>query len=171
MYVKKEALLSAQIEGTQASLEDVFKFENSDDVAEVINYIKALNYGLKELKKLPMSSRLIKKPTLPTIIDCALIHYQFETIRPFLDGNGRLGRLLITFYLCWKGLLEKLFYTPLISIKDVQNKLNISFQTASHLMNQFEKVGIVKEIAGKKRKKRYLYVAYVSILSEGTQPI
>ena len=173
MYVRKEALLSAQIEGTQASLEDVFEFEkgiefkNVNDVEEVINYIKAMKYGLKKLKDFPMSLRLMKelhaillkgvrgtektpgefkrkqnwigpagctlkdatfvppsphdtiiamndlesymyqKSELPKLVDCALIHYQFETIHPFLDGNGRLGRLLITFYLYWKGILSK----------------------------------------------------------------
>ena len=68
MYVKKEALLSAQIEGTQASLEDIFEFErggikpeNINDVTEVINYIKALNYGMKRLAEIPMSLKLIKE--------------------------------------------------------------------------------------------------------------
>jgi len=174
MYIKKEALLSSQIEGTQASLENVFEFEkgesieNINDVKEVVNYIKALNYGIKKLKTFPMSLRLIKelhailmknvrgaektpgefkktqnwigragctlkeatfipptpqdtlkamgdlekymhhkKSTLPELINCALIHYQFETIHPFLDGNGRLGLLLITFYLYWKEILLK----------------------------------------------------------------
>ncbi|MBU1184071.1 MAG: Fic family protein, partial [Proteobacteria bacterium] len=173
MYVKKEALLSSQIEGTQASLDDLFayesgdKLENLNDVTEVVNYVKAMNYGLDRLQSLPMSLRLIKeihalllegargserlpgefkqsqnwigppgctlneasyvpppphealeamgaleryfhdKERLPILVDCALIHYQFETIHPFLDGNGRMGRLLITFYLCWKGVLHK----------------------------------------------------------------
>jgi Fic family protein len=173
MYVKKEALLSSQIEGTQASLDDLFAYENGDklknlnDVTEVVNYVKAMNYGLDRLQSLPMSLRLIKeihaillegvrgserhpgefkgsqnwigppgcslneasyvpppphealeamgalehyfhdKERLPILVDCALIHYQFETIHPFLDGNGRMGRLLITFYLCWKGVLHK----------------------------------------------------------------
>ena len=173
MYVRKEALLSSQIEGTQASLDDIFEYEshvpikNTHDVEEVVNYIKALNHGLKRLKEFPMSVRLIKeihhvllsqtrgmdktpgefkrsqnwighagstlknasfippppaetieemsklelylhsKDKLPILINCALIHYQFETIHPFLDGNGRLGRLLITFYLCWKEVMQK----------------------------------------------------------------
>jgi Fic family protein len=173
MYVRKEALLSSQIEGTQASLEDLFEFErgetpeNINDVAAVINYIKALHYGMQRLDQLPMSLRLIKEihhillegarggsktpgafrksqnwigppgctlndatfvpppphetdramgdlekymhtaAQLPILVDCALMHYQFETIHPFLDGNGRLGRLLISFYLYWKGELHK----------------------------------------------------------------
>lgn len=172
MYIRKEALLSTQIEGTQASLEDVFEYEehlpvkNINDVKEVVNYIKALDYGMKRLAEFPMSIRLIKEiheilledtrgqektpgefkksqnwigasgstlatasfvppppdhtleamgnlekymhsdESLPLLINCALIHYQFETIHPFLDGNGRLGRLLITFYLYWKGALH-----------------------------------------------------------------
>ena len=178
MYVKKEALLSSQIEGTQASLEDLFEFEsgeepsNINDVSEVVNYVKALNYGIEKLDNLPMNLRLItgihkvlmegvrggeKNPgefrlfqnwigprgcslddatfipppphetitamddlehyihepaQLPALINCALVHYQFETIHPFFDGNGRLGRLLITYYLYWKGILHK----PLLSL-------------------------------------------------------
>ena len=175
MYVRKEALLSSQIEGAQASLEDIFEYEarekvkNIDDVHEVVNYIKALRHGLDRIKDFPMSIRLIKeihqvlladargkektpgefrysqnwigaagcslkeasfvppppqdavqamgdlelflhKPSaLPALVICALVHYQFETIHPFLDGNGRLGRLLITFYLCWKEVLHQPF--------------------------------------------------------------
>jgi len=172
MYVKKEALLSSQIEGTQASLEGVLMFEanlaSSEDIneiKEVINYIKAMNYGINRLRSLPMSLRLIKeihknliegtrgahkapgefrktqnwigphganlneatfvppppdivtdlmselekfiyrKDDIPPLIKIALIHAQFETIHPFLDGNGRVGRLLITFFLFWKEIL------------------------------------------------------------------
>jgi Fic family protein len=174
MYVKKEALLSSQIEGTQASLEGVLEFEadllpkeNLDEIKEVINYIKALNYGMERLKELPFSLRLIREihkillagtrgthrtpgefrksqnwigppgfsiteavfvppppdlvmtamgelekflhqeSNIPPLVKIALIHAQFETIHPFLDGNGRIGRLLITFYLFWKGILSK----------------------------------------------------------------
>ncbi len=172
MYVRKEALLSSQIEGTQASLEDLFEYENKvplknvNDVEEVVNYIKALNHGIQRLNEFPMSVRLIKEihqillegvrgkdktpgefkrsqnwigppgsslntasfvppppkeameamgelelflhknNQSPLLVSCALIHYQFETIHPFLDGNGRLGRLLITFYLYWKRALQ-----------------------------------------------------------------
>ena len=173
MYVRKEALLSSQIEGTQASLEDIIQFEeniqeadNPDDIEEVVNYVTALNSGLAQLDELPVSVRLIRDvhrklmqgvrgqnrspgeirsiqnwigrpgseisdalfvppphgkplneslddlerfihsdPQLPTLIQIALVHAQFETIHPFLDGNGRLGRLLITFLLCEKEIL------------------------------------------------------------------
>jgi Fic family protein len=175
MYVKKEALLSSQIEGTQASLEGILEYEadlipkeDINEIKEVINYIKALNYGIERLKELPMSLRLIReihaillketrgsdrnpgefrksqnyiappgvvslneatfippppdlvtasmgelekffhcKDAIPPLVKIALIHAQFETIHPFLDGNGRIGRLLITFYLSWKGILSK----------------------------------------------------------------
>lgn len=172
LYIRKEALLSSQIEGTQCSLEDVLAEkdaapEKTHDIEEVSNYVAALNYGLKRVKNLPVSGRLIKelhsillkgtrgankKPgefrttqnwlgqpgatvaqadyvppppnevqglmgeldkyinsedDLPPLIRAALIHAQFETIHPFLDGNGRLGRLLITLLLCNWGIIEK----------------------------------------------------------------
>ena len=318
MYVRKEALLSAQIEGTQASLEDVFDVEagasvgNLGEVTDVINYIKALHYGIEKLDELPMSLRLIKElhhilldgtrgnekapgefrrsqnwigpagctlftasfvPPPPhmvielmgtlenyihesnsglhPLIDCALIHYQFETIHPFLDGNGRLGRLLITFYLLWKKtlsgpllylsyylklhrqeyydrlsmvrttgnyeqwilfflkgveatsksgiktiarilqlqedtqtllithnisihgikLLHHLFYTPILTISDAQAICDISFQGASTLIKELEQIGILHEITGRKRAKRYAFKEYLALLSEGTQPL
>lgn len=174
MYVKKEAVLSAQIEGTQASLVDVLNTPNGDnkdhsynEVVEVVNYVNAINWGLQNLSTLPLSLRLIRDihkvlldgvrgsdkspgefrksqnwigpqgcslttatfvpPTvddmqqamydlenymyeddgLPALIKIALIHAQFETIHPFLDGNGRMGRLLITFWLCQQEILTK----------------------------------------------------------------
>lgn len=171
MYVKKEAALSSQIEGTQATLIDLVKAEaeseesGPSDVDEIINYIHAMNYGLDRVKKLPLSLRLIKeihiellrgvrgqhrtpgdfrrtqnwiggptietatfvpppvhemkralgdwekfihaKDRLPVLIKAGLLHAQFETIHPFLDGNGRTGRLLITFYLCEAGILPR----------------------------------------------------------------
>ena len=170
MYVRKEALLSSQIEGTQCTLDDVLNPLNTDnanrDVADVINYIKATEYATKRLNELPICSRLIKEihavlienvrgqeknpgeyrisqnwiggagSTLKTaryippnvddmetaiaeleefinnssgidpLICVALIHYQFETIHPFLDGNGRVGRLLIVLYLMEKKILS-----------------------------------------------------------------
>ncbi len=174
MYVRKEAVLSSQIEGTQASLMDVLEFEaqtlepgRPQDVPEVVNYIDAMNYGLERLKNLPLSLRLIceihekllagvrgserspgevrrsqnwigspginglanamyvpppphemsealanlekffyDKKFMPLLIKVGLIHAQFETVHPFLDGNGRIGRLLITFLLCEKGILK-----------------------------------------------------------------
>ena len=174
MYIKKEALLSSRIEGTQASLKGVLEFEaklepkeNINDIREVINYIKAMHYGIDNLgsgnlspelindihriliegtrgtNKLPGKLRnfqnwigigggtihdavyvppppeyveelmseledFIQTPdNIPSLIKIALIHSQFETIHPYLDGNGRMGRLLITFYLYWKGLLSR----------------------------------------------------------------
>ena len=174
MYVRKEALVSSQIEGTQSSLSDLLLFESGEkasvpveDVEEVTNYIAALNYGLARMKKgFPLSARLLREvhgvllrggrgsnkspgdyrrsqnwiggtrpgnarfvppphemldnlmsdlerfihddeQKLPLIIKAALAHVQFETIHPFLDGNGRLGRLLITLMLCDGGLLEE----------------------------------------------------------------
>ena len=174
MYVRKEAVLSSQIEGTQSSLHDVLAAEaqildpyRPRDVAEVINYIDAMNYGIDRLAELPVSVRLIREiharllagvrgsnltpgelrrsqnwigpagstlaqasfippppqelvqalsdlehflhaeDEIPTLIKIGLAHAQFETIHPFLDGNGRIGRLLITFLLCEQGLLKK----------------------------------------------------------------
>lgn len=169
MYVRKEALMSSQIEGTQATLEDVLDpmlDENANrDVADVVNYIKATDYAIARRRELPLSNRLIKEThavlmqgvrgqeknpgefrasqnwiggagsTLktaryipPTVLDmeeamsdlekyfhtdddldvlirAGLIHYQFESIHPFLDGNGRIGRLLISLYLMERGVL------------------------------------------------------------------
>ena len=171
MYVKKEAVLSSQIEGTQSSLSDLLLFESGspipetiDDVVEVSNYVKAINYALKRMEELPLSLRLIKEihkillknsrgnnknpgefrksqnwiggsspsnaiyvpppqeylmeyldnferflydNTYPKLIKIAMCHAQFETIHPFLDGNGRMGRLLITLLLCQEKIINK----------------------------------------------------------------
>ncbi len=171
MYVRKEALLSSQIEGTQSSFSDLILFENNqktniqiDDVEEVSNYVRAINYGLKRLKSgFPLCLRLLKEmhgvllqggrgstknpgefrksqnwiggtrpgnalfvppspeklpdllknlenflhdEKLPTLVKAGIAHVQFETIHPFLDGNGRLGRLLVILLLCEQGLLK-----------------------------------------------------------------
>ncbi len=318
MYVKKEALLSSQIEGTQASLEGVLKFEANltpsediNEIKEVINYIKALDYGMKRLEELPMSNRLIKeihkilisgtrgthktsgefrrsqnwigppgaslneatfippppdivhelmselekfihrKNDIPPLIKIALIHSQFETIHPFLDGNGRVGRLLITFYLYWKGILSRpllylsfflkkhrseyydwlmkvrlegewevwlkfflkgvievsreaaetakeiielketliqrlikkraasnyaiglidmIFSMPIITSMDIQAKLTIrSKDTVNKLIKKFLEAGILNEISGKKRYKKYLFSDYLEIIKRGTE--
>ena len=177
LYVRKEALLSSQIEGTQCSLEDVLSPSSDDekykhdDIEEVSNYVRAMNEGLNKLNELPVCTRLIKEihstlmagvrganktpgefrqsqnwigrpdanlntaefvpppfeevdqlmsdlekfihteDQIPPLVKAALIHAQFETIHPFLDGNGRLGRLLITYLLCyWKILDRPLLY-------------------------------------------------------------
>ena len=171
MYVRKEALISSQIEGTQCTLDDVLDPEveaNANlDVSDVINYVKATQYALKRLERLPLCCRLIREihevlmenvrgqdktpgefrhsqnwigpancslkdaryipPNVEDmqtamsdlekyinenvdydpLIRAALIHYQFETIHPFLDGNGRIGRLLILLYLMEQRLIEK----------------------------------------------------------------
>jgi Fic family protein len=180
-YVRKEAVLSSQIEGTQSSLSDLLLFELDeapgvplDDVVEVSNYVAALDHGLRRLREgFPLSARLIREihgvllsrgrgsakepgefrrsqnwiggrrpgdaafvpPPHPLVADCmadlerflhdetkglpvlvraGLAHAQFETIHPFLDGNGRVGRLLITFLLCHAGILrEPLLYLSL----------------------------------------------------------
>ena len=170
MYVRKEALLSSQIEGTQATLEDVLdpliEKNANQNVADVVNYIKAAEFALERMNTLPLCNRLIKEThavlmsgvrgqeknpgefrtsqnwigaagsslknaryippnpedmtdamsdlekyinsddSLDVLIQAALLHYQFETIHPFLDGNGRVGRLLITLFLMEKGALN-----------------------------------------------------------------
>lgn len=175
MYVRKEALLSSQIEGTQSSFSDLLLHENEDalgapdeeDVQEVSNYVAALNHGLERMKNgFPLSLRLIREiheillshgrgstkmpgefrrspnwiggprpgkakfvppppeklddclgalerflhdenDNIPILIKAALAHVQFETIHPFLDGNGRIGRLLITLLLCAHGIIQE----------------------------------------------------------------
>ena len=173
IYVRKEAVLSSQIEGTQSTLADLLRFETDaqsgapiDDVREVSNYVDAMMHGLDRLAELPLSLRLIREmharllaggrgankdpgefrrsqnwiggtrpgnalfvpppvpemeqalgeleqfmhedsSHLPALIKAGLIHVQFETIHPFLDGNGRIGRLLVTLYLCVQGVLRQ----------------------------------------------------------------
>jgi len=315
MYIRKEAVLSSQIEGTQSSLSDLLMYENEKvsgvpeyDVIEVCNYVAAMEHGLKRLKEgFPLSLRLIKeihkvllnkgrgrlkqpgefrrsqnwiggtrpgnakfvpppperlmelmgelelffydeKYTLPTLIKAALVHVQFETIHPFLDGNGRLGRLLITFILCRESLLSKpLLYLSLYfkmnrqqyydhlqlvretgdwetwiqfflegvietanqAVKTAQTILqlftkdrqkietlgrpaasallvhhylekhsvtdigkiakhcNMAVPTATKSIKYLEKLGIVKEITGKERRKIYIYQRYLDILNDG----
>jgi Fic family protein len=175
MYVRHEAVLSSQIEGTQSTLEDVLAFEadalrddTPKDVEEVVNYVRAMNHGLERLPDLPLSLRLLReihgelmkgvrggekspgefrtsqnwiggrgstlrdasfipppphelmnvlgqlenflhaeRTRVPLLIRCGLAHAQFETIHPFLDGNGRVGRLLITLMLCEERALSR----------------------------------------------------------------
>ncbi len=171
-FIRREAVLSSRIEGTQSSLSDLLLFEATQiekqkDVKEVQNYVRAVEYGLKRLNDLPLSLRFIRElheilmdgvrgehatpgefrqsqnwigdsgatlneatfvppsvpemqgcldqlekflhsdTELPPIVQAAMIHYQFETIHPFLDGNGRIGRLLVTLFLCQKNVLTK----------------------------------------------------------------
>ena len=178
MYVRKEAVLSSQIEGTQSSLNDILEVEaeifdsqHPRDVDEVLNYVRAMNYGLERLAELPLSNRLIREihnvllsgvrggnaqpgelrkiqnwigpqgctlkeatfvppppqqleeilgqferflhdENLPALLQIGMAHAQFETIHPFLDGNGRVGRLLIAFMLYQREILE----TPVLYI-------------------------------------------------------
>ncbi len=311
MYVRQEAVLSSQIEGTQSSLEDVLQFEvdakGADvpkDVEEVVNYVRAMNFGIQRLEKLPLSLRLIREihsellkgtrgahrtpgefrrtqnwlgsagaslstatfvpppvpemkealnrfekflhdDSLPVLIHTGLAHAQFETIHPFLDGNGRVGRLLITFLLCerkilhrpllylshylkthraeyydrlmairndgnWEAwlkfflrgvgevsqeaietarrifalrdehrqtingtmgasagsglhLLDYLYEQPIISIRLVEQHLRSSFVTANKLVEQFIKLGILKETTGRQRNRRYAYAPYLAL--------
>ena len=175
MYIRREAVLSSQIEGTQSTLDDLLRYEAGtvpnvpvDDVTEVSSYVAALNHGLKRMRGgFPLALRLIREihkvlltnsrgqqktpgefrrsqnwiggtrpgnarfvppppdqvtdlmsqlekfmhanDKIPVLVKAALIHQQFETIHPFLDGNGRTGRLLITLFLCDKGFLRSPF--------------------------------------------------------------
>ena len=187
MYVRKEALISSQIEGTQCTLDDVLdpKLDTNAnlDVADVVNYVKACSYAIERLEKLPLCKRLFREihgqllsgvrgqeknpgefrrsqnwigaancslkeaKFIPPNVDdmnqamdelelymnesddydplirISLIHYQFETIHPFLDGNGRVGRLLILLYLMQQGLISK----PIIYISYFLKKNQIEY--------------------------------------------
>ena len=176
MYVRKEAVLSSQIEGTQSSLSDLLAYEEGDaaqdgqpggDVRDVSHYVDAMMHGLERLETLPLSMRLIREmharllqggrgsrkdpghfrrsqnwiggtrpgnalfvppppgeelnsclaaletfihegaPDLPLLVKAGLVHVQFETLHPFLDGNGRIGRLLVTLFLLAQGVIEE----------------------------------------------------------------
>jgi Fic family protein len=316
MYVRKEAVLSSQIEGTQSSLQDLLAAEakladatRPDDVGEVINYVRAMNHGLKRLVELPVSVRLIREihaelmrgarggklepgelrrsqnwigPTgatlneaafvppppdavpgalgdlerflhgessLPPLVKIALAHAQFETIHPFLDGNGRVGRLLITFLLTEGGILHKpvlylshyfrrhrqayyehlqavrdqgaweewlefflagvtevageatltarrilelrekhrtaitgglgraagnghkvlesLFKRPLVSVAEVRKLTGTTFPAANTLVARLSRLGILKEMTGQARNRRFRYEPYVRLFADG----
>jgi Fic family protein len=318
MYVRHEAVLSLQIEGTQSTLEDVLEFEADPrggdrvkDVEEVVNYVHAMNYGLSRLKEFPLSLRLIReihaelmrnvrgaerspgefrrsqnwigpagstlnqatfvpppppemqsalddfekflhdRASLPVLIHCALAHAHFETIHPFLDGNGRVGRLLITFLLCersvlsqpllylsyylkahraeyydrlmavrqdgnWESwakfflrgvaevsqgatetaraildlreqhrrliaeklsgsasglrLLDFLFQSPIISVRMAESHLGCSYVTAANLVQEMEQAGIVREMTGQQRNRRYRYEPYLNLFEREVFP-
>jgi cell filamentation protein, protein adenylyltransferase len=320
MYVRKEALLSSQIEGTQSSLSDLLLFETEEapgvplgDVQDVSNYVAAMNHGLQRLREdgFPLSLRLIreiheillsrgrgadKRPGefrksqnwvggtrpgnavyvpppadqvmpcmgdlerflhhspsgIPTLVKAGLVHVQFETIHPFLDGNGRLGRLLVTFLLCAESVLkEPLLYLslyfkthraayyellqrvrvrgdwetwldfflagvketaeqathtasriltlfkedrariealgrvasstlrvhqllqskPLVSIPTASRLLGLSQPTVTKTLDQMRRLGIVREITGRPRRRIFVYDRYLGILNEGTEPL
>jgi Fic family protein len=315
MYVRKEAVLSSQIEGTQSSLDDVLKAEaqildpnRPRDVAEVLNYVAAMNYGLDRLGSLPVSVRLVReiherllrnvrgsdrtpgelrrsqnwigpagctlddavfvppppkevpqalsdwerflhtRAAMPTLIQIGVAHAQFETIHPFLDGNGRVGRLLVTFLLCERGVLAKpvlylshffrrrrdryysllqavrdagdweswiefllqgiakvaseatatirqivdlreahreliaerfgrvagngirvletLFSKPIISVNDIKTITGTTYTAANDLMNRLVRHGLLQEITGQARNRRFRYGDYVRIFTE-----
>jgi len=316
-YVRKEAVLSSQIEGTQSSLSDLLRFELEempgaplDDVVEVSNYVAALEHGLSRLREdFPLSNRLIReihgkllargrgsdkspgefrrsqnwiggsrpgkarfvpppphavrdcmaeleqflhpsKPGLPVLVRAGLAHVQFETIHPFLDGNGRVGRLLITFLLCHDRVLrEPLLYLslyfkqhrddyfallgdvrkvgdweawltffldgvaqtaegavttaqrlgslfledaekiqqegraagsalrahqvlkerPITTLQEVAERSGLSFPAASAGMQVLERLGVARELTGKKRNRLFGYDSYLAILNEGTE--
>lgn len=181
MYVRKEALLSAQIEGTQCTFDDILDPENVElaqrDVADVVNYIRATEYAVRRMNELPLCMRLLKEVhaellsgtrgseknpgevrssqnwigpagcglrnaayippnvddmhdalgeldkfinsdiAIDPIVKASLVHYQFETVHPFLDGNGRLGRLLITLSLMNDGALSAAIFYPSYQLK------------------------------------------------------
>ena len=319
LYIRKEALLSSQIEGTQSSFSDLLLFESDakpgvpiDDVEEVSNYVAAMQHGLRRIAGgFPLSLRLIReihaillrggrganrtpgefrrsqnwvggsrpgnamfvpppperlmegldnferflhdeKHKLPVLVEAGLVHVQFETIHPFLDGNGRLGRLLITLLLCSKGALrEPLLYLslyfktnrdryydllqrvrtegaweewlafflegteitarsaaeaakqilnlfakdrdrvqklgraassalrvheymqkkPLAGIGALADGLKLSIPTVTVALNHLVRLGIAKEVTGKRRARLFGYSRYLKILSEGTEPI
>ena len=318
-YVRKEAVLSSQIEGTQSSLNDLLTHEMDiapgvppDDVADVSCYVATLELGMQRLAEgLPISLRLITElhgrllssgrgstkqpgefrrsqnwiggtrpgnarhvpPPPDMVLDCmgslekfihneptrtgtllkaALAHVQFETIHPFLDGNGRLGRLLIALILSAEGMLrqpmlylswyfkqhrsdyyahlqhvretgdweawieyflrgvketaedaaltarrlwtvfredreklhslpgatgsllqahEHLQRVPLLSLGKAAIKMNVSLPTATKALQRLQSLGIVREITGGKYGRLYAYDAYLTILSEGTEPL
>jgi cell filamentation protein, protein adenylyltransferase len=315
MYVRQEAVLSSQIEGTQSTLEDVLQFEIDSkgqdfpkDIHEVVNYVAAMNYGLDSLKTLPLSLRLIREihgklltgvrganhtpgefrksqnwigpsgctlatatfvppavpemqtaldnlekflhdDSLPLLIQCGLAHAQFETIHPFLDGNGRVGRLLVTFLLCqkralerpllylshylkqhrtayydrlmsirddgdWEGwlkffvrgvhevsreaadtarsilrireehrqllskklakdkltatpydfvFLEYLFEQPITTVRLAEERLKCAFVTANKVVERFVKLGLLEEMTGFQRNRRFRYAPYLAL--------
>lgn len=318
MYVRKEAVLSSQIEGTQSSLHDVLAAEaqilapdRPHDVAEVVNYVRAMNHGLSRLSDLPVSVRLIREihaelltnvrgshltpgdirtsqnwigpggctlgdatfvpppphevsallsnlekflhtdTQLPLLIKVGLAHAQFETIHPFLDGNGRVGRLLITFLLCeqrvltkpvlylshyfkrhrqqyydclqavrdagaWEQwftfflngivevsrqatdtarriltlreehrraitdelgraagngnrVLEHLYEHPIVSIGEVEQLIGATYPSANELVSRMVAIGILKEITGRIRNRRFRYEAYIQLFEEAEE--
>ena len=315
MYVRKEAVLSSQIEGTQASINDLLEVEaqafsphHPRDVDEVLNYVKAMNYGLERLNELPVSVRLIREiherllrtargahrnpgelrqsqnwlgppgstpsqasfvpppphlvpraladleqflhagEPMPALVKIGLVHAQFETIHPFLDGNGRVGRLLITLLLCEKEILlrpvlyishffkrhrdryyerlqatrddgdwenwlkfflmgiaevsleatetarrivalrekhreiitrefgrvagngmivlERLFRHPIVHVNSIAELLTVSYPAANNLVAKFVEHGLLKEVTGQARYRRFRYGEYIDLFAD-----
>lgn len=317
MYVRKEAVLSSQIEGTQSSLQDLLAAEARlldpnlpRDVDEVLNYVRAMNHGLARLADLPVSIRLIREihaqlmegvrggwlqpgdlrtsqnwigpagstiatasfippppaevpgalaalenflhqaDDIPPLVKIALAHVQFETIHPFLDGNGRVGRLLITFLLTEGGVLQKpvlylshyfkqhrqeyydhlqavrirgdwegwlafflrgvievageatetarrilrlreehraaitaklgrtagnghkvldaLYDRPIVSVNDVRELTGTTFPAANSVVAQLVDLGVLTEVTGNRRNRRFRYAPYIALFQEPT---
>lgn len=223
MYVRKEAVLSSQIEGTQASINDVLEVEarvfdpdRPSDVGEVLNYVNAMNHGLERLHTLPMSLRLIREiherlmqgvrgnrlnpgefrqtqnwigapgggidnasfvppppsrlmemlgafenflhdeADIPPLIRIGLVHGQFETIHPFLDGNGRVGRLLITFLLCQQEILS----TPV---------LYLSHYFKKHRQRYYELLQGIRDAGDWESWLKFLLVGVAEVSMEATE--
>ena len=318
MYVRKEAVLSSQIEGTQSSLQDLIAAEaqvlspdRPGDVDEVVNYVAAMKHGLGRLKELPVSVRLIREiherllqgvrgsnltpgdlrttqnwigpsgctlneatfvppppgevgaalgqleqfihteDSLPSLVKIGLAHAHFETIHPFLDGNGRVGRLLITFLLCEKEILvkpvlylshyfkrhraeyydrlqavrdrgeweewlvffltgvaevsreatitarnilalreshrtaitdrfgraaanghrvlEHLYESPIVTVNQVQALTGTTYPAANQLVGKLVDSGILAEVTGQVRNRKFLYQKYIELFGEGRQ--
>jgi len=316
MYVRKEAVLSSQIEGTQSSLQDllsaeaqIFQPEAPKDVDELINYVAAMNHGLRRLSDLPVSVRLIREihekllagvrgrrltpgdlrtsqnwigpagctlneatfvppppdlvpqalgdlegflhaeDDLPILVRIGIAHAQFETIHPFLDGNGRVGRLLITFLLMNSGVLHKpvlylshflkqnrqkyyellqgirdrgaweawlafflqgvsevsaqasetarailslrennrtliaerlgraagsghrvlehLYEHPIVSVNEVSDLIGVTYTAANQLVDRLVAIGVLEEITGQARNRRFRYAAYINLFDDG----
>ena len=315
MYVRKEAVLSSQIEGTQSSLHDLLTAEakilapdRPKDVDELINHVRAMNYGLEHLDQVPLSVRLIREihaelmrgvrgskltpgeirtsqnwigpsgctlneatfvpppphevgqqmsdlekfyhadTNLPLLIKVGLAHAQFEAIHPFLDGNGRVGRLLITFMLCerevlrapvlylsnyfkkhqqqyydelqsvhnagtWEQwlsfflrgvvevskeaaetardiirlrekhrelitarfgrvagnghrILEYLYDHPIISVSEIRDLTGTTYPTASSLVGRLTETGILQEVNGQTRNRKFMYGSYIDLFRD-----
>jgi len=316
MYVRKEAVLSSQIEGTQSSLHDLLAAEAealgaeriARDVDEVISYVRAMRHGLDRLAALPLSTRLVREihahlmdgvrgghltpgelrtsqnwiggpgmsingasfvpppphevpramsdlerylhaaDDLPFLLRVGLVHAQFETIHPFLDGNGRVGRLLITLLLCeravlsqpvlylsiylkrnrleyydrlqrirdhgdWEGwltfflrgvaevsdearetarriiqmreehralvtarlgrgaatahrVLESLYGQPIVAVKELVERLGITMAAANNVVARLEAEGLLREITGQRRNRRFRYEPYVALFAD-----
>jgi Fic family protein len=120
----------------------------------------------------------------PFLVKVGLAHAQFETIHPFLDGNGRVGRLLITLLLreedrtritdgivrvAGNGLKvpERLYHRPVISVKEVQEMIGTTYPAANDLVSRLEALGILREITGWARNRRYMYDRYVQLFADG----
>lgn len=221
MYVRKEAVLSSQIEGTQSSLNDVLEAEaeifdpsRPRDVDEVLNYVRSMNYGLDRINQLPLSVRLIREihavlmqgvrggtrdpgelrkiqnwigpdgctigdatfvppppqsvqdhlsqlelflhsDNLPVLIQVGLAHAQFETIHPFLDGNGRMGRLLIAFMLCQREILQ----TPV---------LYLSHYFKRHRQTYYERLQAVRDNGEWEAWIKFFLAGIIEVAREAT---